>query len=48
VLLTGAGPSSIGIAMLPLLLQGGAKVAVTTTRPMSEAGPIYQMIFAAH
>ena len=48
VLLTGAGQFSIGIAMLPLLLQGGAKVVVTTTRPMSEAGPIYQKIFAAH
>lgn len=48
VLVTGAGPASIGMAMLPSLLQGGAKVAVTTTRPMSQAGPIYQRIFASH
>ena len=48
VLVTGAGPSSIGMAMLPALLQGGARVAVTTSRPMSQAGPIYQRIFATH
>jgi fatty acid synthase subunit alpha len=48
VLVTGAGPSSIGMAMLPSLLQGGARVAVTTSRPMSQAGPIYQRIFASH
>ena len=48
VLLTGAGPSSIGITLLPALLQGGAKVAVATSRPMSEAGVIYQDIYARY
>ncbi len=48
VLVTGAGPSSIGMAMLPSLLQGGARIAVTTTRPMSQAGPIYQRMFARY
>ncbi|KAI1205461.1 putative 3-oxoacyl-synthase [Annulohypoxylon truncatum] len=48
VLLTGAGPNSIGIVLLQSLLQGGARVLVTTTRAMPEAGPIYQNIFARH
>lgn len=48
VLLTGAGPNSIGIVLLQSLLQGGARVVVTTTRAMPEAGPIYQEIFARH
>ncbi|KAI1475651.1 putative 3-oxoacyl-synthase [Daldinia eschscholtzii] len=46
VLLTGAGPNSIGIVLLQSLLQGGARVLVTTSRTMPEAGPIYQKIFA--
>ncbi|KAI0149769.1 putative 3-oxoacyl-synthase [Hypoxylon sp. NC0597] len=46
VLLTGAGPNSIGIVLLQSLLQGGARVVVTTSRAMPEAGPIYQKIFA--
>ncbi|KAI0009466.1 putative 3-oxoacyl-synthase [Xylariaceae sp. FL0662B] len=48
VLLTGAGPISIGIILLQSLLQGGARVVVTTSRPMSEAGPSYQKIFATY
>ncbi|KAI1137228.1 putative 3-oxoacyl-synthase [Hypoxylon sp. FL0543] len=48
VLLTGAGPNSIGIVLLQSLLQGGARVLVTTSRAMPEAGPIYQKIFASH
>ncbi len=48
VLMTGAGPNSIGMTLLPSLLQGGARVVITTSRPMSEAGPIYQKIFASH
>ncbi|OTB05653.1 hypothetical protein M426DRAFT_21686 [Hypoxylon sp. CI-4A] len=48
VLLTGAGPNSIGIILLRSLLQGGARVLVTTSRAMPEAGPIYQQIFAKH
>ncbi|KAG4221802.1 hypothetical protein PC116_g29722 [Phytophthora cactorum] len=47
VLLTGAGPNSIGIVLLQSLLQGGARVLVTTSRTMPEAGPIYQKIFAS-
>ncbi|KAL7620269.1 hypothetical protein AAE478_009262 [Parahypoxylon ruwenzoriense] len=48
VLLTGAGPNSIGIVLLQLLIQGGARVLVTTSRAMPEAGPIYQKIFASY
>ncbi|KAI5863026.1 putative 3-oxoacyl-synthase [Durotheca rogersii] len=48
VLLTGAGPNSIGIALLELLLRGGARVLVTTSRAMRDAGPIYQEVFARH
>ncbi|XDG08518.1 hypothetical protein ABKA04_008133 [Annulohypoxylon sp. FPYF3050] len=48
VLLTGAGPNSIGIVLLQSLLQGGARVLVTTSRAMPEAGPIYQKIFSRH
>ncbi|EED22444.1 3-oxoacyl-[acyl-carrier-protein] synthase, putative [Talaromyces stipitatus ATCC 10500] len=48
ILITGAGPLSIGMAMLPSLLQGGARVVVTTSRSMPDAGPIYQKIFASH
>ncbi|KAI0849571.1 putative 3-oxoacyl-synthase [Daldinia vernicosa] len=48
ILLTGAGPNSIGIVLLQSLLQGGARVLVTTSRAMPEAGPIYQKIFASY
>ncbi|KAI8965408.1 putative 3-oxoacyl-synthase [Daldinia sp. FL1419] len=48
VLLTGAGPNSIGIVLLKSLLQGGARVLVTTSRAMPEAGPIYQKVFASY
>ncbi|XXH05515.1 beta subunit of fatty acid synthetase [Hypoxylon texense] len=48
VLLTGAGPNSIGIVLLQSLLQGGARVLVTTSRAMPEAGPIYQKVFAQY
>ncbi|KAH9885878.1 putative 3-oxoacyl-synthase [Xylariomycetidae sp. FL2044] len=47
VLITGAGPNSIGFELLKLLLEGGARVVVTTSRPMHEAGPIYQKLFAS-
>ncbi|KAI2622533.1 putative 3-oxoacyl-synthase [Hypoxylon sp. NC1633] len=48
VLLTGAGPNSIGIVLLQTLLQGGARVLVTTSRAMPDAGPIYQKLFAKY
>jgi len=47
VLMTGTGPNSIGIAILPKLLRGGAKVVVGTSRAMSDAGPFYQKIYAS-
>ncbi|KAM0815019.1 putative beta-ketoacyl-[acyl-carrier-protein] synthase I [Seiridium cardinale] len=48
VLITGAGPNSIGISILPLLLRAGARVLVTTSRPMPDASPVYQQIFTSH
>ncbi|KAI0388455.1 putative 3-oxoacyl-synthase [Xylariaceae sp. FL0594] len=48
VLMTGTGANSIGVAILPKLLRGGAKVVVGTSRAMSEAGPFYQKIYARH
>lgn len=48
VLMTGTGPNSIGIAILPKLLAGGAKVVLGTSRTMSDAGPFYQKVFASY
>ncbi|KAI1146015.1 putative 3-oxoacyl-synthase [Nemania diffusa] len=48
VLMTGTGPNSIGITILPKLLRGGAKVVVGTSRTMSDAGPFYQKVFASY
>ncbi|KAK5625747.1 hypothetical protein RRF57_001463 [Xylaria bambusicola] len=48
VLMTGTGPKSIGIAILPKLLRGGAKVVLGTSRKMPDAGPFYQKIYASH
>ncbi|KAI1120132.1 putative 3-oxoacyl-synthase [Nemania abortiva] len=48
VLMTGTGPNSIGIAILPKLLRAGARVVVGTSRTMSDAGPFYQKVFASH
>ena len=46
ILLTGAGPASIGASLLPLLLQSDNTVILATSRPMSEAGSFYQDIYA--
>ncbi|KAI1363877.1 putative 3-oxoacyl-synthase [Xylaria arbuscula] len=48
VLMTGTGPNSIGIAILPKLLRAGAKVVLGTSRTMSDAGPFYQKVYASH
>ncbi|KAI1172084.1 putative 3-oxoacyl-synthase [Nemania sp. FL0916] len=48
VLMTGTGPNSIGIAILPKLLRSGAKVVLGTSRNMSDAGPFYQKVFATY
>ncbi|KAJ0416956.1 hypothetical protein BJY00DRAFT_303773 [Aspergillus carlsbadensis] len=45
VLVTGAGPSSIGAEIVKGLLSGGATVAVTTSRPISEAASFYQQMY---
>ncbi|KAL3462079.1 thiolase-like protein [Aspergillus heterothallicus] len=45
VLVTGAGPGSIAIEIIKGLLSGGARVVVTTSRPMSETAAFYQRIY---
>ncbi|KAI4254027.1 MAG: hypothetical protein LQ352_003350 [Teloschistes flavicans] len=48
VLVTGAGPGSIGAELVRGLLTGGARVIVTTSRSPSSAAPFYREIFDAH
>ncbi|PVI02098.1 thiolase-like protein [Periconia macrospinosa] len=45
VLLTGAGPGSIAMAVARLLLKGGAKVIVTTRQTPAEAAAVYQQLY---
>ncbi|KAL8642495.1 MAG: hypothetical protein Q9228_000813 [Teloschistes exilis] len=45
VLVTGAGPGSIGAELVRGFLMGGARVIVTTSRPPSSAAPFYREIF---
>ena len=45
VLLTGAGPKSIGAEVLRGLLMGGARVIVTTSRPPSETKGFFQDLY---
>ncbi|OOF90938.1 hypothetical protein ASPCADRAFT_518818 [Aspergillus carbonarius ITEM 5010] len=45
VLVTGAGPDSIGARIVQGLLAGGAKVVVTTSRAVSESAVFYQHLF---
>ncbi|PWY78035.1 hypothetical protein BO94DRAFT_626631 [Aspergillus sclerotioniger CBS 115572] len=45
VLVTGAGPDSIGARIIQGLLAGGAKVVVTTSRAISESAGFYQQLF---
>ncbi len=46
VLLTGAGPKSIGAEVLRGLLMGGARVIVTTSRTPAETKTFYQNLYA--
>lgn len=48
VLLTGAGAKSVGAELLKGLLEGGAKVVVTTNSFSSETAHTYQKIYQTH
>jgi fatty acid synthase subunit alpha, fungi type len=48
VLLTGAGPASIGAEVLRGLLMGGAKVIITTSRPPGDTKDFYQSLYAEY
>lgn len=45
VLVTGAGPGSIGAEVVRGLLMGGARVIVTTSRTVSETASFYQGLY---
>ncbi|RAK97275.1 uncharacterized protein BO80DRAFT_482258 [Aspergillus ibericus CBS 121593] len=45
VLVTGAGPDSIGACIIQGLLAGGAKVVVTTSRAVSGSAMFYRQLF---
>ncbi|KAE8153339.1 hypothetical protein BDV25DRAFT_168999 [Aspergillus avenaceus] len=45
VLVTGAGPNSIGAQIIQGLLSGGARVVVTTSRHISETALFYQRMY---
>ncbi|PYH94005.1 hypothetical protein BO71DRAFT_477344 [Aspergillus ellipticus CBS 707.79] len=48
VLVTGAGPDSIGAEIIQGLLAGGARVVVTTSRALSKSAGFYQQLFRKH
>ena len=48
ILLTGAGPKSIGAEVLRGLLMGGARVIVTSSRQPTETKGFYQSIYEDH
>ncbi|PLB51630.1 3-oxoacyl-synthase [Aspergillus steynii IBT 23096] len=48
VLVTGAGPDSIGAMVVKGLLAGGARVIVTTSRAVSDSAPFYQEMYRHH
>ena len=48
ILLTGAGPKSIGAEVLRGLLMGGARVIVTTSRSPAETKTFYQDLYAEY
>ena len=48
ILLTGAGPKSIGAEVLRGLLMGGARVIVTTSRIPAETKTFYQNLYAEY
>ncbi|CBX98966.1 hypothetical protein LEMA_P082050.1 [Plenodomus lingam JN3] len=45
VLITGAGPGSIAMAVARLLLKSGAKVIVTTRQTPADAAAVYQQLY---
>lgn len=45
VLITGAGPGSIAMAVARLLLKSGAKVIVTTRQTPADAATVYQQLY---
>ncbi|KAL4892836.1 hypothetical protein BDV59DRAFT_208020 [Aspergillus ambiguus] len=48
VLITGAGSNSIGAEIVEGLLSGGARVIVSTSRPLPESFLFFQHIYRAH
>ncbi|PYH86834.1 hypothetical protein BO82DRAFT_397400 [Aspergillus uvarum CBS 121591] len=48
VLVTGAGPDSIGAHVVQGLLAGGARVIVTTSRAVSSSATFFQSLFRKH
>ncbi|KAF1953732.1 thiolase-like protein [Byssothecium circinans] len=48
VLITGAGPGSIAMAVARLLLKSGARVIVTTRQTPAEAAQVYQQLYHEH
>ncbi|MCJ1280001.1 hypothetical protein MMC21_007826 [Puttea exsequens] len=48
ILVTGAGPNSIGAEVLRGLLMGGARVIVTSSRPPAETKDFFQSIYAEY
>ncbi|OOF94224.1 hypothetical protein ASPCADRAFT_6912 [Aspergillus carbonarius ITEM 5010] len=48
VLVTGAGPGSIAAEAIQCLLQGGAHVLVTTSRPVSTTATFYSKLYQTH
>ncbi|KAL4907693.1 3-oxoacyl-synthase [Aspergillus multicolor] len=45
VLVTGAGPSSIAVSVIQGLLSGGARIIVTTSRPLAQGSGFYQKMY---
>ncbi|KAK2006392.1 hypothetical protein LZ32DRAFT_669485 [Colletotrichum eremochloae] len=48
MLLTGAGQNSIGFGLLKLLLEGGARVTVTTSNYSPEVAQMYQAVYSRY
>ncbi|PYI16364.1 hypothetical protein BO99DRAFT_465903 [Aspergillus violaceofuscus CBS 115571] len=48
VLITGAGPDSIGAHVVQGLLAGGARIIVTTSRAVSSSATFFQSLFRKH
>ncbi|PYH93832.1 hypothetical protein BO71DRAFT_477614 [Aspergillus ellipticus CBS 707.79] len=48
VLVTGAGPGSIGAEAIKMLLEGGAQVLVTTSRAVGTTAEFYSQLYKTH